>query len=444
MGADDSQAFLFAREMFDINFIQNFFLDDYKIAIFFYRWFWILIDYLVLLATPSYGEYIITLLPTFCLSFSLYVIYKLSRFNKLSPNSSIFLVICIFFGSSFIAFFSGMSIEAIAILFISLFIYFDQTKKNKTITFIWVFLLAAIKIFFVIPIFFYLVAEKGLNLKKIHKDYFILLISIIPIIIITAAGYNYGPINSIKSAFDFDSFLNNYLLIFFSFGSGLIFTYSFFFIILFFSNDYKKILIKFFSLLIISILLAGITYWHGQFPGNRFLAPCFVIFFPEIIKTYSYLIKSKSKFLFFFLLLIFFHLPILDYKNTSMHEYINATVVTQKPAGFSDKDQNFFPYNSIEFNPIFFSNKILINKITNSPIVTISDYKIKRTNIYPGTIGSRILFIKKYDLNYENKLLLKLKKIPDIFLLLIVILPYILIIFISLITYRSLFSNDNK
>jgi hypothetical protein len=153
--------------------------------------------------------------------------------------------------------------------------------------------------------------------------------------------------------------------------------------------------------------------FHGQAPGGRYFLPLLFFFLDEIIIGYKKIITFKEKYYYIifclFLFLTIFNLPTLEYRNTSLPEYLNKTVYSEKPHGpatYLSEINSFkifpFPLRHIEFNNIIFSSKVFIYKFFNKNNMYIANYKIDLADIYPSTGLGRLLYINQNNLTYVN------------------------------------------
>ena len=445
MGADDYQVFLFADNFYKSNLnIHDFLLSsDHFYGVFTYRFVWVIFDLFFYKIIPNaIVEIAITLIPTLVCLLNFILTIHFFKKSSLSLPSSILISLAIFFGTCFIAFFSGMYFEPVVIMLFLIFIYYDKFDFGFPSTLIKFFVatvIILIKPFYLAGLFFYLLGEKYSDIKNLKKNLIVLFFSLIPYLIFIYFFHQKSNVGHFVNYFNFEIILINFLNSIFSYGSGLLFTFSLFFMCFFFEISFKSSCIKFIGILVIALFLSGLPMWHGQFPGNRYISPVLIIFIPEIFKIISAATLQQKKILnTFFLLLIMLHLPIIDYKNSSLHEYINNTANTFKSYGVEESNFYFYPYTLPSFNPVVFSSTVLLAKITNKDIVNVGDIKIPTNQIYPGTTLSRLYYVKKNNIKYQNKILEKIKNIPSDVFFYLSNLIYLILIFISLIIYRKL------
>ena len=188
-----------------------------------------------------------------------------------------------------------------------------------------------------------------------------------------------------------------------------------------------------------SIFLCLWEGFHGYVPGGRYFLPCLIIFIPEFIIGYKKIILLKNNkvfntltFIFFILILV--NIPTLEYRNTNLNSYINKSAINNSslsPVYFNDRNEmklKYTPIDNIEYHHIVFSNKVLLYKILGKDNLTISNYTLKVSDIYPMTSFARLIFIKNSNLKlygdniflYSNKFYLYILISYSLFLIFLI------------------------
>ena len=102
----------------------------------------------------------------------------------------------------------------------------------------------------------------------------------------------------------------------------------------------------------------------------------------------------------------------------------------------------YTPIDIIEFNHIFFSNKVLLYKILGKDNLTISNYTVKVSDIYPMTALARLIFIKNSNLKlYGNNIFLYSNKF---YFYILIFYSLFLISLIFLIFLSFMYSNKKS
>ena len=207
-------------------------------------------------------------------------------------------------------------------------------------------------------------------------------------------------------ASDFQDIISNLYNIYFSLSFGLMFTFSLpiFFILVGWSG--KKTFIKLFFFILLSLFIATVPYWHGHMAGNRYLAPAFLIFFPEFIKfirVFDKYSKLKKKLILLTtIMLICINLPQLEYRNTSIYDYVRSSAFAGEASAsrYDTEDINkyyFYQINNISFHPTIFSLKIFYSKLMHEDFL-FNKEKVEINNVYPATGIGRLIYVHENNL----------------------------------------------
>jgi hypothetical protein len=461
MGGDQLEAYKLALDFYNYpgnvqNFISNSNLLNLNL-----RLFWASIDFIFVKLFPSnISLAFCTLLPAFLGWIAFFQTYNYANTYFLNKYKALAFSLLVFFGSCLIVGFNGISLEAMFfVLFLKRIFLFSKVIKNKYLIY---FLIDASIIAFkpyyaVIPIILNY-SEFGFLNKKNYKLYVALFFSFFPWLIIQ------GLISPESSTFFLnaashtsltDYFLNLYNFNF-SFGMGLLWNFFILIFLISFGITNKKIFLhKLVCVVGIELILAFLPYWHGGLTGNRYFLPVIAIWIPEMLRGFEKLcyVVSNSKslqvrafFTYSLAIFVILHLPIIEYKNTSVYEYQNSTVFKNIPVGVIEHKNNYFPVNDVLFNPVIFSNRILyhnifsfesINLLSGAPNTKLSD-------IYPNTMFMRIYFVSKNIDNlpyiekvFPNDLIRNINFVGNLSKLLIMLF-YVLVIFIEIYALNRL------
>ena len=456
MGGDQLEAYGLALDFYNYTGDINSFISSKNLLILDLRWFWASIDFIFIKLFPSNINLIIcTLLPVIFSWIALFQTYKYANVYLRNKYKAIAFSLFIFFGSCLIVGFNGITLETLAFLLLlnrTLLSYKKFTGKPALYFLIDSCLISFKPFYALIPIIlnFY---EFGFLNKNNYKSYIALIFSFFPWLII----HSFISISSIS--FFEDTFartsISNYLLNLynfnFSFGMGLVWNYFSLILLIFFGVTNKKVM--FFKLLCmfsLELFLSFFPYWHGGLTGSRYIYPLIAIWIPEMLRGFEnlchlvFLVKKPSVFRslipYGLVIIVILFLPILEYKNTSIYEYQNSTVYTNKPVGVIETQYNYFPVNDVLFNPIIFSNRILYYNIFNIESIKLvsQSSNTRLADIYPNTILMRAYFASK-NINKMNYLRGNLPDIVTrniifigILSKLLITLFYFLIIFIQI------------
>lgn len=406
---------------------------------------WILHDYILFnvstfalnligINNQFYFEYFIGWVLSFYFFLALAEFYKIIRKNGLSNSFAFFATCAVFFSTSIICFSTGYVSESII-----LFLFVLRMKySNSTYRVVLDLLIISIKPYYaVISIFLYISESKKIqtvnifNLSSyIFKFRSTELISILLILLFFGVT-KLPPIlhdnfQFYSRGFDLYFAFRNLFLIFFSPSFGSIFTLLAFFIFIFRGWNGNKTLIKIISVIILSFFLSFLPYWHGQMGGSRYLAPVFIIFLPEIIKTLKIFEVNMKLFdrsvTVLISLLIILNLSVIEYRNTTIKEYLSGTVTENKTYmqrfGYNDADQDFYDYYDINFHPSIFGFSIFFSKFLNHEKISLGKVinQVPTQNFYPQSGFGRIMFIEKYNLHDSYPYPIKLNSIHLLFI----------------------------
>jgi hypothetical protein len=325
--------------------------------------------------------------------------------QKRSKALSLFLCFIIFFGTGLISFFTGSYIESLILLLFVLRI--TSIKGNYKI--LYDLLILLLKPYYFIVIFFLRYIES----RTVNSFLISLFLFLAVILFKTSLSFlsDTGQIENFTNFqpnFNLGFVLNNLFNFYFSFGSGVLFSYTIILPIIFFGkNKFTKI--KLLSIFLFSLFLCLWEGFHGFAPGGRYILPLVVIFLDEIENGFIFFIKNKKNFYYGIIppIILFFliiNLPVTEYRNTNLNSYISDAVKNKKTGNFIIINESNYiiknvPLNNISYNHIIFANKILLCKILGNEFCFVAGYNIKSRSIYPMTGLSRLLYIKNKKVN---------------------------------------------
>jgi len=477
LGSDDLEVFNFVHGYLSSDFVNikdyainsqdlGFYYNDvqkHSFLTFYHRFIWVLQTllsykfisiFLNLLSINSIFtvQYFCGLIISIYSVLSCYFFYLILKKRNMDHSSSIILSFFLFCGTGLISFFTGSYIESLVVLLLVLRFFY----KNIFIIFMVDLIILLIKPYYYIIMFFYKLSDYFFikkNLTSIVKYLFFLFVfAIIYRFFLAGLSTNLNQINIHGASYDLNLFIKNFINFYFSFGVGIFFTSTIPIILIYFGRIKKVTILKFIGVIFFSIFISMWEGFHGQAPGGRYFLPLLFFFLDEIIIGYKQIITFKSKYYFilFYLLLslTIFNLPTLEYRNTSLPEYINKTIYLGKPVGpvikFSENYHEIFsfPLRHIEFNNIIFSSKIFIYKFFNKKNINIANYSIDVADIYPSTGLSRLLYINENNLTHFNFTILNFTK--NFYLLLKVVQIVIFLILTFVIIFSLLVLKKNK
>jgi hypothetical protein len=469
LGSDDLEVFNFVYSYYNSDFgsikeyinnieISKLYIDDiqkHSPMTFSHRFVWVLQTMVIYKFVSIFldlksansifiNQYFCGLIITIYSVLSFYFFYLILKKKNIKSNSSLILSFFLFCGTGLISFFTGAYIESLVVLLFVLRYFY----KNFLIIFLIDLIILFIKPYYYIVIFFlklsdYFFIKKKLNL--ILKYLFSLFLLILFYrFLLTDPQNNLESLNNKGISFNLFELLKNFVNFYISFGIGIFFTSTIPVVLIFLGKIKNVTIIKIVGIIFFSIFLSLFDGFHGQAPGGRYFLPTLFIFLDEIIIGYKKIINIKKKYHFFilclFALLTIFNLPTLEYRNTSLPEYLNATAFKQKPASpvFLNKNNEYqlfpFPIKDIEYNNIIFSSKIFIYKILDERNIYIANYKINSDNIYPATGIGRLIYLKENNLNIYNPIIINFAK-KFYFLLKIIYIVFFLIIFLIIFLF---------
>ncbi|EMH80490.1 hypothetical protein HIMB114_00008830 [alpha proteobacterium HIMB114] len=452
LGSDDLEVFNFIYnfENFNGNFTEYFemlrsengkrqYYNDiqkHSYYTYYHRFIWVVQAYIsfqfvsfftsaINLDTLFFHQYFSGWILSFYCTLSMYFFFKICRRSNISSERSLFLSIVIFFGTGVISFFTGQFIGSLTLLLFCLRFFL---KSQISIFFI-DFIIILIKPFYFVIIFFLRVSDYkifSLPEKKI-KELGLCILILICYFLLKVLCFDFGQTKNYAYSqvlvTDFGEYINNLFNLLFSSSAGFI-TYSLIpVILLFFGWKKSKTVLKILSIFFLSLTLSFYDGYHGGVAGNRHLIPVYFIFIPEFISGYNFLMKknkAKKYFLIFFVFITCANLPSIEYRNFAITEYINGTVILNKPKGPAIKNINpkinkkylmyNYPINSLEFNNVVFANKIFINKLFNKDKIVINDQEINSKFFYPQTGIGRLIYLGKNNINTKIKFIDNLNK----------------------------------
>lgn len=456
LGSDDIEVFNFVINLInsDLN-IKEFLsiknncqsfdctIQNYSKGTFDNRALWILQTYIItkviflldtILNFGTYKVFVSKYFSGFLLSFysflSFFIVYNFLIKTR-SHSFSLFLSFVIFFGTGLISFFTGSYIESLILLLFVL----RTTNIRENYKIIFDLLILLLKPYYFIIIFFLRLVE-----VRTIKNYLSILLLFFAVVLFKS-GLSFfsdtGQIDnftSFKPNFNLNFILKNLFNFYFSFGTGLLFSYIIIIPIIFLGkNKFTKV--KLLSIFLFSIFLCLWEGFHGFAPGGRFILPLIIIFLNEIDNGFNFLIKNKKKFIYRLMLpiILFFliiNLPVAEYRNTNLNSYISYAIKNKKTDKFivtNNKDYIIknVPLNNISYHHIIFANKVLLCKILDYEVCNVAGNRIKTNFIYPMTGLSRLLYIKNKNINIYT---IKSDKIPTSFF------NFLLILYLSIIT----------
>ena len=468
LGSDDIEVYNFVKYFIssDLNlkdFIASINYDNYvleenlqniSLSTWSHRFVWIIQTYIITKVIFIFGiffdfnkEFFSQYFSGYILTFYSFFAFLIILFDLQTRQKiyySFFLTSIIFFGTGLISFFTGSYIESLILL---LFVIRQVTKNRKKI-FVYDLIIILIKPYYFIYIFFlYFENNKGLwkniqILALLALGYFLIKIYIDTF----SSTENISLLFSFRPNFNFYFVIKNLFSFYFSLGMGVFFTSTIIIILIAFGYS-KKTILKVCGLFFLSIFLSLWEGFHGFAPGGRYFLPLIITFLPEIESGLDKILRNINKFQFkiifnilFFLLILNF--PTLEYRNTNLISYINNTVNKNTSNTFTIIEDNKLkllntPIQSIGYNHIVFSNKIIINKLVKNSQIVINDTHINLNNIYPMTGIARLIFISNQNINlYGNNL----KKFSDVFKFIFKIIYFLLAIIFLIFIFLSYYN----
>ena len=472
LGSDDIEVYNFVKYFiysdlnlkdFIANIVSNSYtseenLQNFSVSTWSHRFVWITQTYIITKIIFIFDiffdfnkEFISKYFSGYILTFYTFFAFLIVLFDfqkRQNVYYSFFLCSIIFFGTGLISFFTGAYIESLILL---LFVSRQVTQNYKKI-FIYDLIIILIKpYYFIYLIFLYFLNNKGL-IKNIPLVVSLLLSFILIKLFINSfsSTENVSFFLSFMPNFDFYFVMKNLISFYFSLGMGIFFTSTIVIILIIFGYSNKTIL-KIFGLFFLSIFFCFWEGFHGYAPGGRYFLPIVVTFLPEIETGFNKIVRNINKFKFKIVLNILFFLLIsnlstLEYRNTNLVSYINNTVNKNTGNNFvlMMEDNKFTllntPIQSISYNHIIFSNKVVINKLLNKNRINVDINTIDLNNIYPMTGIGRLIFISNQNIILYGD---NLKKFSDSIKLILIILYiitaviFLYFVFISFINLKK-------
>jgi hypothetical protein len=394
------------------------------------------------------AQYFCGYILTFYTVLSFYLTYIFFIKNNIGKVKSLFLCFILFLGTGLISFFTGSYIESLILL---LFVI-RLTSNNSILKFFSDLLICLVKPYYLVVLLFLKLSEN--NYKKILYlfSYFFFITVFYFIIKFSLLNFSISSGKTSVSIFypnyDIIFVIKNLYNFYFSLGIGVVFTAPAIIILIIFGNKKNQTFFKILGIFFLSIFLCLWEGFHGYAPGGRYFLPCLIIFIPEIISGYKKIISLKNNKIFNMLTFIFFililvNIPTLEYRNTNLNSYINNSANNNSslsPVYFNDRNEmklKYTPIDNLEYHHIFFSNKVLLYKISGKDNLTISNYTVKVSNIYPMTAFARLIFIKNSNLKlygnniflYSNKFYLYILIFYSLFLICLIFLIFLSFIY---------------
>lgn len=430
LGSDDLEVFNFVYSFLESNYSFNDFiyelsknnesLNNYSdlqkptLNTLNHRFVWVLQSFIITISVlffKSYSsidiyfvaQYFCGYILTLYTVLSFYLTYIFFTKHNIKKIKSLFLCFLLFLGTGLISFFTGSYIESLILL---LFVT-RVTSNNQILKFFSDLFIFLIKPYYIIVLFFLYVSENGLKTLYLFIHFFF--ISIFYFIIkFSLPNFSISSLKDIIAVFypnyDFIFVIQNLYNFYFSLGVGIVFTATAIIILIIFGYKKNNTFFKILSIFFLSIFLCLWEGFHGYAPGGRYFLPCLIIFLTEIIDGYKKIILLKNKIFhiltYVFLILILANIPTLEYRNTNLNSYLNKSVSKNSslsPVYYNDKNEmklKYTPINSIDYNHIFFSNKVVLYKILGRDNLLISEYILNVSEIYPMSGLARLIFIK--------------------------------------------------
>ena len=472
LGSDDIEVFNFVHGYLNSDYVSikeyaanlqdlTFYFNDvqkHSFMTFYHRFIWVLQTLFIYKLTSIFlnlslinsffaVQYFCGLIISIYSVLSFYFFYLILKKKTMNNSSSLILSFFLFCGTGLISFFTGSYIESLIVLLLVLRFFYKNTSTIFAIDLIILF----IKPYYFIIIFFCKLSDYFFikqRLYSIAKYLFFLIFLVIIYRFALASFYNIPNQLSIHGAsYNIHLFIKNFINFYFSFGVGIFFTSTIPIILIYFGRIKKVTILKIIGILFFSLFISMWEGFHGQAPGGRYFLPLLFFFLDEIIIGYKKIItfKEKRNFIIFslFLILTIFNIPTLEYRNTSLPEYLNKTAYSEKPAGpatYLSEINSYkifpFPLRHIEFNNIIFSSKVFIYKFFNKNNMYIASYKIDLADIYPSSGLGRLLYINENNLKNYNFSILNF--IKNFYFLLKIIQIILFSILIFLIFFCSL------
>lgn len=394
-------------------------------------------------------EFIIASIPGFIFFLTPLIIYN--AFKKAFDKPLLYLAISFFWlGSYLINFFSSSAFaESYIFFFISINLYILNRKKNLII-FLPIIHAILIQIrltcWFIMPIFIWqYFKNKPINLNNIIKYLvqFLGVTLIFKLILneLPSSGYFLDKVLASFCSDDLIQILSIYFKrifqTFFSFSMGLLFIFPALIVILYSYSQkftiYDVVLLL--CLIIIISLFALEEYWFlpAGISGNRGIAPFLILLFPNFVKGLETLVHRKSKITIILgSICILLFLPSLYYRTTISLYAVCGQIegcsmpfrnnVAPKYYTFNNKKikcrvNNSFAMFNFKMHPGIYAYRVFNDKLNNKKNTTIylsenRKWLIDSFYIVPETIGSRLIFLLKNNLqltdnskiNFKNKI----------------------------------------
>ena len=466
LGSDDIEVFNFVHGYLNSDFVSikeyaanlqdlTFYYNDvqkHSFMTFYHRFIWVLQTLLIYKLTSIFinlssinsffaVEYFCGLIVSIYSVLSFYFFYLILKKKNMNNSSSLILSFFLFCGTGLISFFTGSYIESLVVLLLVLRFLYKNTFKIFALDLIILF----IKPYYFIIIFFFKLSDyffiKQSFYSIIKYLFFLLFLVIIYRFALTGFHDNLNQLSIHGASYDIHLLIKNFTNFYFSFGVGIFFTSTIPIILIYFGRIKKVTILKIIGVLFFSLFISMWEGFHGQAPGGRYFLPLLFFFLDEITIGYKKIITFKEKYyfiiFFLFLSLTIFNLPTLEYRNTSLPEYLNKTVYSEKPSGpttYLSEINSYkifpFPLRHIEFNNIIFSSKVFIYKFFNKSNMYIANYKIDLADIYPSTGLGRLLYINQNNLTYVNLSILNFIKTFFFLLKIIQIILFLTLMFL--------------
>ncbi len=413
MGSDDLEVYALAKryplvggDFFDL-------LATSTVSTIPHRWLWLLIDQLIIslaawvhaprLMGYDFDYLACSALPAVAMWLSFLLLNnQQASLNSKGVGSTPFaldpVVVLLFFGTVMIHFFNGSSVESYIILLLVVRLRLDRPGSHSRC--LWVdILLVGFKPYYAIVVLALLLHQSPLIGRVFRVGFHLSVCLAIPLgiqAVFASRGFSYKglPWDATLASMGENLWAMNFGLSF-----GLFWCYfPAVVLIAFGAKPTRSFLVRLAAVLGLEVFLSTLPYWHGGAPGNRYLSPLFIIFIGEMRTGWSRLVLFCPRVVSVLgLCCILIALPVLEYKNIAYKEYLSGAVLSGKPHGYQDANRDFFPLDSLQFNPYVFAGSVIVLKTLGQPDaeLAIGLDRIAVNQIYPGTLPARLDFLAR-------------------------------------------------
>ena len=456
MGSDDIEAFNVARDLDVFSFDLLLLATEEQRATLLLRWAWVCLNEVILISSQLFGKvellgyplgYLIcAVMPAIATWLALFVVgtnvEKNCKDTTSEQNSFPPAVIILAFATSFIHFFNGIHVESYVILLFALRISVQDSPRSP-FRFIVDCAIVSIKPYYVVIILGLIIRQYSLKALLQNGLYIaaVLLPTVAVNILMGLNGHSYADV---PFRINLLSIFTNVFHMNFGVSFGLLWCYFPAVVLCLFGAKLDRYLIqRVIAVLLLQIFLGSVNWWHGGSPGNRYLAPLFLIFIPEMVAGWRCLRQQMARARIIIVILFTLScLPILEYRNTAVREYSANTVQSGKPIGYNNNDASFFDPSEMLLNPIIFANVILVSKLTKQPDdkITLAGHQMRVGDVYPTTIGARMLYLSSQgSIHNENVVSAQVQKLAVQLMPIIAGITVSLYCFILMLVFRVLF-----